>query len=269
MASDSKRMTKKHNIIAAIQARMGSTRLPKKALRKIRGKTMIEIIYKRLSACAKIDRIVLTTSISKENDILAEHAKKIHLPCYRGSEEDLISRYLGTFETFGASAIVRITADCPLVDPALVDKMVSIYQKEGGTFDFFTNGSPPTFPDGLDIDILPLPLVKRLNKEVRTPLYREWLTVYICEHPKEFRIYNMTNKKDLSPVRLTVDYKEDLQLVRKIFAALGKNGRVFSLDQIMDYLDKRPQLLEINKKWVDAVIIRNIRSAAYHSLAPF
>lgn len=225
-------------VIACIQARMGSTRLKKKALRKILGKTLIEHIFNRLKTSREINDIVLATSLKKENDILVKHAKDIGLKYYRGSEEDLVSRYYETCKEFKANAIVRITGDCPLVDPKLVDKMVKIYRRNYKKIDLVTNIFPRTFPDGLDTEILPLSTLKKLNEEVKDTFYRESLTVYIMENSQKFRISNFKNSKDLSSMRLTIDYLKDLVFVKKIYRALYQENKIFDLAKILNFLKK-------------------------------
>jgi len=257
---------KKLRIVACIQARMGSTRLKKKALIKILGKTLIEHIFERLKGAEELDDIVLSTSINQENDILIKHARDIALKYYRGSEKDLISRLYQTAKKFKADAIVRITADCPLVDPNLIDKMVKIYRESYKRIDFMTNVFPPTFPDGLDIDISPYPILKKLNAEVKNPLFREWCTVYIMENPKKFRIYNFKNSANLSAMRWTVDYIEDLAFVRKVYDALNRKDKIFNMNDILAFLKRKPQVLKINEKRIDRTVIRGIRSGAYHQL---
>jgi len=257
---------RKLKVIACIQARMGSRRLKKKALLKISGKSLIENMLLRLKAAKEIDDIVLATVNSKENDILAKHAEKIGLKYYRGEENDLISRHHETAKKFGADALLLITADCPLLDPKIADRLAKIYRKNYKKFDFFTNSFPPTFPHGLDIDIVPVLTFERLNNEIKNPFYRECYGAYIMENPEKFRIYNLKNSINLSQIRLTVDYLEDLILARKIFNALNKKNKVFVMKDILKFLKKNPQILEINKKRIDMVIARNIRSGEYHSI---
>ena len=143
-------------VVACIQARMASTRLSGKVLRRIMAKTLIEHIFRRLKAARELDGIVLSTSLNKENDVLVKHAVDIGLKYYRGSEEDLVSRLYQTARKFHADILVRVTGDCPLVDPKIMDKMVKIYRDKYTDIDVMTNAFPPTFPDGLDIDLLPL-----------------------------------------------------------------------------------------------------------------
>jgi len=257
---------KKFRIIACIQARLGSSRLKKKALLKISGKTLTENIFRRLKATKEVGDIVLATSLNKENDILVNHAKDIGLKYYRGSEEDLVSRLYETAKAFKADALVKITGDCPLVDPKLVDKMVKKYQENYQKFDFFTNAFPPSFPDGLDVDILPFVTLRQVNTDAKEPLDREYFTCYILRNPQKFRTYNFKNPVDLSSLRWTVDYLEDLIFVRKVYKALAKKNKIFTTPDILNFLKKNPQISKINEKRIDRVIVQGIRSREYHSM---
>jgi spore coat polysaccharide biosynthesis protein SpsF len=256
----------KPKIVAVIQARMGSKRLPKKALKRIAGRTLIEWIKYRLSFCQEVDQIVLSTADNKVNDPLAKLAESIGLEYFRGSEMDLVQRIHGTAEKFSADTIIRITGDCPLVDPELVDKMVRIYRQKFPDIDYVANILPPTFPDGMDIEIISRKTLNKLDREVRDSLYREWITTTIMENPQNFKIYNFTNKDNLSYLRLTVDYPEDFELAKIIFTKLHKEGKIFTLKDILDLFKKEPELVKINEKWVDKEIINNIRGKAFHDL---
>lgn len=255
----------KLKVVAVIQARMGSTRLPKKALRKIKGKTLIEWIKYRLSFCDKIDQIVLATADTPENDPLEDLARNIDLEYYRGSEKDLVSRLFETAKKFNADAIVRITGDCPLVDPDIVDKLVSEYIKKP-ELDYVCNVLPPTFPDGMDVEVISFVALKRLNDEVKDPLYREWITTTLMENPDKYKILNIPYKKNLSYLRLTVDYSEDFELTEIIFNKLHKEREVFTMEDILKLFKKEPDLIKINEKLVDKTILNNIRGAEFYNL---
>ncbi len=243
-------LNKNFKIVACIQARMGSTRLPGKVLKKILEKTLIQIEYERLLSCHEVDQIVLTTSRRPGNDILTDHAKEIGLPFYRGSESDLISRYLGTINKFGADAVVRITADCPMVDYKIVDKLVKIFRKNPGEYDLVTNIYKRTFPKGLDTEVISADAIRKLDKIVKDSVYREIFPTYIMKHPKDFKIYNFLNGKDLSDLRWTVDYQEDFDFVKRVFEELGRSGKTFTMKDILLLLKKEPELSKINQKGV-------------------
>jgi spore coat polysaccharide biosynthesis protein SpsF (cytidylyltransferase family) len=260
-------LSRRLKIIAIIQARMQSTRLPNKALRPMAGRCSIEWIADRLRTCKELDGMVLCTSIRPENDRLARFGQKIGLPVFRGSETDLVSRLLGTAKQFKANAVVRVTGDCPLVDPKLVDQICALYRKNERRADFVTNVYPPTYPDGLDLDILPTKTLERMDREIKTPLHREWLTTYILERPKRFRILNMRAAQDFSPYRWTLDYPKDMVFLRKVFTAMRRRPVGFSMEDVMTLLQKHPAWIRINQTHVDKTILKGFRSHAYHTLA--
>ena len=256
--------SKKLRTVVLVQARMGSLRLKKKALLKIKEKTIIQIIIERLKRSKETDDIILSTVDTNENNILAEHAKKIGLKCHRGSENDLISRHLGAAKKTKSDIVLKITADCPLVDPQLIDNMIIFYKKNYKKFDLVTNCFPPTYPDGLDVDIFSVNTLLKLDKNIKkASLYREYFITYIMENAKKFRIYNFCNSKDLSYLRWTLDYPEDLDFVKQVYNYF-KNKKDFLTKDILKFIKNNPEVLEINKKRVDKVVLRNIRSGVYH-----
>jgi len=256
----------KLKVVAVIQARMGSTRLPKKALKKILDKTLIEWIKYRLSFSIEIDQIVLSTADNKENNLLIEHAKEINLEYFRGSENDLVSRLYKTAKKFKADAIVRITGDCPLIDPSIVDNLIKAYRKDK-ELDYVSNIVPPTFPDGMDAEIVSFNVLKKMNEEIRDLLYREFVTASLMEnHENKYKTLNIFNKDNLSFLRLTVDYPEDFKLTEEVFFKLYKEGEIFYLKDILDLFKKEPRLIDINKNRVDKTILNNIRSSEFHNL---
>ena len=256
----------KKRVIAVIQARMGSTRLPGKVLKKIMGKTIIEIIFERLKFSRQIDAIVLSTSTNRENDVLVGHAEDIGLKFYRGSEDDLVSRLLETAREYGADAFVRITADCPFVCPSLVDRLVSIYRKNPERFDYLSNFFHYTFPVGMELEIFPAKVFETLNVEIEESFFRENFVTYVHKRPQEFRIYNLKFRKNLSLVRLTLDYREDFLLISKMQKALYKKGNIFDLREIISFLEKRPELLAINEIRINKTEISSKENGACHEL---
>lgn len=254
--------------IACIQARMASTRLPGKVLLPIEGKTSIERIYERLKQAKEIDEVVLVTSGDASNDPLATHAESLGLRVWREpSETDLVSRFLNAMKTFEADAFVRVTADCPLVDPGLVDQLVGILRSEPDQWDVVTNVTPPTWPDGLDLDVFPRRTLERLDAEVpEGDLHREWMTAYVYKHPEQFRIRNVAAPRDLMSYRLTLDYPEDLELFKKIFEHFG--SVIPQWEDVITWLDVHPDIRSIVAHLVDQTIVADadVRSAAYQQL---
>lgn len=242
----------KVKIMAIIQARMGSSRFPGKVLQKINGKTVIRIISERLRTSKELDSIILAIPSGKDNDVLAREGEQCNLPVVRGSEYDIVSRLLAaTRVEKNVSAIVRITADCPLIDPEIIDKLVRVYKRDPLKFDYLTNDFPFTFPMGLNIDILPVSTLKKLDSTLKNEYDREWLTLYLRKNIKIFRIYNLVSSEDFSYIRITLDHPADLRLIRKIYNELSKNDNFFLMKDIIRFLRKFPALLDINRKYIN------------------
>lgn len=255
-------------IIGAIQARMGSSRLPGKALLPIRGRSAIEWIAERLRNCRELEGIVVSTSVEPENDAIADHAARMRVGCVRGSESDLVRRMALTAAVTCADALVRITADCPLVDPQLVDDVVLTWRRSRGDLEYVCNVFPPTFPDGLDVELLSRDVLERLDREVADPFFRESLTAYIREHSATFRWENLRCDEDLSRHRWTLDYREDLEFIEAVLQELRPDGSGFAMRDVLTLLERRPEISEKNRHRVDNVVIRGIRGAAYHAARP-
>jgi spore coat polysaccharide biosynthesis protein SpsF (cytidylyltransferase family) len=233
-------------IVAAVQARMGSTRYPHKVLAEVVGKPMLWHIVNRLGFAHRVDQVVLSTSDKPSDEPIRAFAKSYEIPCFAGSELDLIDRLYRTAKYFGAHALVRITGDCPLIDPSVVDKVVASYITHSDNMDYVTNILPPTYPDGLDTEVYPATTLERLWKEIEDPLWREWFPKYLWEHEKEFRIHNVKHSEDLSHLRWTVDYEEDLIFVQEVYRRLYTNGRPFLMQDVLDLLNHEPHLGRIN-----------------------
>ncbi|MGB2841560.1 MAG: glycosyltransferase family protein [Halobacteriota archaeon] len=237
-------------IIAIIQVRMGSTRLPEKALKQILGKPMLWHLINRIKEAKLVDKVVIATTTNKEDKMIINFAKENGIDYYAGSENDIVDRLYMTAKKFGAEAIVRITGDCPLIEPKIIDKAVEYYLKNKDRIDYVSNVYPPTYPDGLDVEIYPFKTLERMGREIKDPFGREWVYTYIIENPDKFRIANIENKEDLSWMRWTVDYKEDLDFVREIYKMLYKYDRIFHMEDILELLRENPKFMEINKKFI-------------------
>jgi spore coat polysaccharide biosynthesis protein SpsF len=242
-------MGEEQMITAIIQARMNSTRLPNKVLMDICGKPMIWHIWNRLMYADMLDKVVISTSVEESSIPIIEFAKEYNIEYFAGSEEDLLDRWYQTAKHFKASAIVRVTCDCPLVDPYLVDELVSFYLDEG-PYDFVSNARPKaTYPKGLDIEIFNVRTLGKVWKEIKDPLMREWGSANFFEHPDKYMTANLVYKENLSNMRWTVDYPEDMEFVREIYKRLYKEDDVFLMSDILEVLRKNPRLSEINKKY--------------------
>ena len=240
-------------IIAIVQARMGSTRLPGKVLMDVEGKPMLWHLIERLKYSKKIDEIVIAIPDTKENDILEKFAEENNVKYYRGSEDDVLSRYYEAAEKFKADVIVRVTSDCPLIDPKIVDKIIERYA--GSKADFtanFLEGKKgevikKTFPKGLEAEIFAFLTLKKVKQEAKERYQQEHVDPYIFENPDIFSLSIVENKEDFSYMRWTVDDREDLQFVREIYKRIYPSKKMFYMEDVISLLKKFPELLDINK----------------------
>jgi spore coat polysaccharide biosynthesis protein SpsF len=229
-------------IASIIQARMGSTRLPGKVLMEIEGKPMLWHVVERTKQAEKIDEVILAIPDTKENDVLEDFALKNNIKYYRGSEENVLSRYYKTAKEFKIDFIVRITSDCPLIDPAVVDLVVEKYFEH--KVDFCIN---TFFPIGFGVEIFSLEALEKSYKEAKDPIEIEHPDEYIIRHPKLFTRFNVENRKDLSYLRCTVDEIKDLNFVREVYKRLYSKKKIFCMEDILSLLEKHSELIEINK----------------------
>ena len=230
------------SIIAIIQARTASTRLPGKVLMKIKGKTVLEHVINRVEAAKNLDDLIVATTVKKEDLEIVKICANLGISVFCGSEDDVLDRYYQTAKLFKAKHIVRITSDCPLHDPHVIDLIIKKYL-EGG-YDFVTNTIEYTFPDGLDIEVFSFAALKDAWEDAKLPSEREHVTPYIRKSGK-FKKRNIYSKKKYPLYRLVLDYKEDYQFIKEIYE--GINKEVFYLDDIIDFLGTNQQLLKINQ----------------------
>jgi spore coat polysaccharide biosynthesis protein SpsF len=238
-------------IAAIIQARMGSTRLPGKVLMHLAGKPVLWHIVARLQHAARLDQICVATSVENEDDCIEEACRNWNVPVFRGSRDDVLSRYYECAKHTGMHAgkndyIVRITADCPFVDPSIVD--ILIENAVNGHYDYMSNTDPPTFPDGLDVEVFRFDVLKTAFKEARLASEREHVTPYIRKN-KNVSKYNVTHSPDLSTVRLTLDTSEDYHVIAMIYDALYREGDRITLEDVLKLLDSRIDIPAINAQY--------------------
>ena len=200
-------------VVAVVQARLGSTRLPNKVMATIGDVTLIGFLLRRLSKSQLIDEIILATSTNPVNDPLSQHVSDLGYSVVRGSEDDVLDRYLLASNSTSADVVIRITGDCPLVDPELVDQMLTQFFK--ANVDYLSNTNPPTFPDGFDVEVFTTTALKRSEGFAANAFDREHVTPQLRTNPA-FSQLNVTNPLDYSHLRLTVDEQADLLVVRQI-----------------------------------------------------
>ena len=228
-------------ILAILQARMQSTRLPGKVLKFIGKDTVINFMLNRLKRSKLIDDIIVAIPNDKKNIILEKYLKKKKFKVFKGSNENCLDRYYKAAIKANHDAIIYITADCPFMDPQIIDKMITIFKNKN--LDYITNVHPPTFPDGMDVEILKFDLLKKVKRKATSKFDKEMVTSYV-QKIKNLKKYNYKNFKNLSHIRLTLDQSEDLVLLEKIFLELNRNN--FNLKDIMNIINKNPDLLKIN-----------------------
>jgi spore coat polysaccharide biosynthesis protein SpsF len=228
--------------VALIQARMSSSRLPGKVLQDIAGQPMLLHVIHRAQQAKSIDLVAVITSTSTEDDVIEALCKENDVPCFRGSLDDVLDRYYQAAIHFKADVVVRLTADCPLLDPGIIEQVVRTFHKN--SFDYVANVLEVTYPDGLDTEVFSFKSLERAWREARLKSEREHVTVYILKHPELFRLGSVKQDEDLSSLRWTVDTPPDLEFVRAIHKFM--KDKEFGMHEIVNLLKEYPELSELN-----------------------
>jgi spore coat polysaccharide biosynthesis protein SpsF len=233
-------------IIAIVQARMGSTRLPGKVMMNLIGKPMLVHELSRIARSKQIGSIVVATTTSRSDDCIVDLCKEHAWHYFRGSEPDVLDRYYQCAKYFGADIIIRLTADCPLIEPTIIDKVVGKFIDKSPNVDYVSNIIPQrTFPQGLDTEVMSFSALERSWIEDKNLVLREHVTQYILRNLDKFKVAGVMNDRDVSNLRWTVDTKEDFKLVNEIYSFFGNNQ--FSWYDVLDLMDKKPELRLINE----------------------
>lgn len=232
--------------VCIVQARMNSTRLPGKILLEIAGHPLLKHLIDRIKEAKTIDEIVIATTINPDCRPIIELAEKEGVQWFAGDEDDVLARYLGAAKKTGAEHIVRITSDCPLIDPVTIDKIVNLYHDNQA--DYVSNTIERTYPRGLDTEIFSFEALERADRMAVDKPYREHVTLFMYRHPEEFDLLNVFAEPPLNrpDLRLTVDTKEDFRLIKEIYEALYEEGRIIKMAEVVALLNSRPELEQIN-----------------------
>ena len=230
-----------------LQARTGSTRLPRKVLRKILGKTILEHIIMRLNAAKMIDNIIVATTNAREDGEIVTIAGNLGTKSYQGSVDDVLDRFYWAAKQFSLQHIVRITADCPLMDPAVVDEGAAKYFSSGS--DYCSNVLARTFPDGEDVEIFSFAALEKAWKEAKLSYDREHVTTYIRNHPEKFKLANFRSDLNIADKRWTLDREEDFIFIKRVYDALYAGNPSFGMQDILNFLKENTAIEEINKMW--------------------
>ncbi len=233
-----------------VQARMGSTRLPGKIMKPLLGRTMLEVLIERLRRCSKVDTLIVATTTAPQDDQVEELCRRMPVECFRGSEEDVLSRYYEAAKKNQLDVVVRITSDCPLMDPNLIDQLVEFYFAQP-TADIVSNTVVRTFPRGFDMEVFSFKALEKAFKEARETYHREHVTPFFYEH---FKSQNFSLDKDSSQFRVTVDTPEDYTLIRQLFELLKENKNV-GVHEVIALLEARPDLVAINRAVVQKPVL--------------
>jgi spore coat polysaccharide biosynthesis protein SpsF len=225
-------------ISATIAARMASTRLPGKVLSPILGRPMLELQIERIAQSALIDEIIVATSVAPENDAISDLASRIGVQCFRGSEDDVLSRIVGALDRFDVDLHVEFMADNPMPDPLLIDQMIGIYLKDRDRYDYVSNALRTTFPPGAEVYVYPAAVLRDAASHVTDAALREHVGIHIYQHPERYRLLNIEAPSHLRhpDMHLEVDTPEDFDVVRQVFEALYPRNPSFGLRDAIEFV---------------------------------
>lgn len=233
-----------NKVIALIQARTGARRLPNKVLLKLGDKTVLEQVVSRVQAARRIDDIAVVTTVAVEDLKIVGLCSRNGIRVLCGSENDVLDRYYQAARLLGAGHVVRITADCPVMDPSVIDQVITAYFDCGA--DYCSNALTQTFPDGLDVEVFSFAALQKAWLRAARTSEREHVTPYIRNHKRMFKIVSLEHPKGLGAYRWTLDEPRDYTFLSRLFDGLYAGNPNFGMDEILQYLDANPGLKNIN-----------------------
>jgi len=231
-------------IVAIIQARMGSSRLPNKVLMDLGGVTVLDRVIHRLGRSRLIQEVLVATTTAPQDVAIVEHCQHGGVEVFRGSEPDVLDRYFRAAERLRADVVVRITSDCPLIDPEVTDATIQAFLEHHA--DYASNVRVRTYPRGLDTEVMTVQALERAWREARQPYQREHVTPYIYENPGEFKLHGIENDTDCSQHRWTLDTPEDLAFLQAVYARFGGRDD-FGWREVLELVESDPSLADINR----------------------
>lgn len=237
------------NIVTVVQARMGSSRLPNKVILSLAGKPLLLRLNERIRASRYKGQIVVATTTEKEDDLICDICFQNNISFFRGHPTDLLDRHYKVGLYYNADAVVKIPSDCPLIDPRIVDRVLSFFITYQDKYDYVSNLHPATYPDGNDVEVMHMNVLKQAYFNATKSFEREHTTPYIWENPEKFRIGNVTmpNGKDYSMLhRWVVDYEDDYIFVKSVYDELYHINPLFGCEEILQLVNKKQQLANIN-----------------------
>jgi spore coat polysaccharide biosynthesis protein SpsF len=245
--------------VVVVQARTGSSRLPGKVLLPLQGKPVLARQLERMKAAKYAFDLVVATTTDPADDPIVDVARSEGVACFRGHPTDLLDRHLMAARAHGADTVVKIPSDCPLIDPRVIDRVLAFDEANAGSFDFVSNLQPPTYPDGNDVEVMTIGALETAWREADKPFQREHTTPFLWDQPERFRCANVAWETGLhyaDAYRFTIDYPEDYEFIRAVYAELHNPLRTFSLDDILDLLARRPDIRELNAAYCGVTWMR-------------
>ena len=230
--------------VAIVQARMGSTRLPGKVLLDLGGDTVLARVLSRVRRCRMVNQVLVATSVDAADDVIEEECRRLVTTVFRGSQSDVLDRYYRAAEESKAEVIVRVTADCPLLDPEICDRTIRAFVEARP--DYASNTLERSYPRGLDTEVIARSALVRAWCEAKEPFQREHVTPYIHQHPEQFRLVSVRGERDHSRYRWTLDTPEDLEFLRRVYSSLGDSEGI-SFHDVLAFLGRNPALALIDR----------------------
>lgn len=234
-------------VLAILQARFSSSRLPGKVLKPILGEPMLLRQVERIRRVKGIDEFVLATSEEASDDPVAQMCVDNGIECFRGSLDDVLDRFYSAAKKYSPENVVRLTGDCPLIDPQVLQALIDLFF--AGGYDYASNCLTPTYPDGLDAEVMRFEVLEQAWQSAELQSEREHVTPYIYKHPQDFKLGVLKNAEDLSALRWTVDEPEDYELVCRIYEALYPQNPEFGFSEILNFVRSNKELLSVNDKF--------------------
>ena len=247
-------------MVIIVQARMASTRLPGKVMLPVLGKTILALMIERLQMIQYQAVLVIATSVNPEDDIIEQEARLLNIPCYRGDQSNLLDRHYQAALLHKADVVLKIPSDCPLIDPRIIDQTLAYFFENTIAHDYVSNLHPATWPDGNDVEIMTIACLKQAWKNAEKSLELEHTTPYIWENPQLFSIGNVSWETGLDysmSHRFTIDYLEDYHFIKRVFEELYPVNKSFSCDDILDLMDRKPEIYQINASYAGVNWYRN------------
>jgi len=233
------------NLACIIQARMGSKRLPKKVLKLLDEKyTVLDYVLNQIHSSKLLKKTIIATTTLDEDNEIVNYTKKSNLDFFRGSSEDVLDRYYNCAKKFSLSKIVRITSDCPLIDPRIIDNVIEIFQTH--SYDYVANIHPITFPVGIAVEVFSFKALENAWKNAKLPSEREHVTPYLYTNKEKFNTYNIASPTDYSFIRLTIDKINDLKFIKLLISKI--KNRPILLDDVLKFISENPETVKINNK---------------------